>query len=220
MLARPSARRTYSTKSVEFARRVSPVRWSRTLRPDEPGTKWTRSPPMSACGLPGAVVQDERPGRVGDGPLHDLARKEDAFSTGVQWQPMGEQALAHLRSADLHADLGQHPLGLVDDPGDQLVAQDVQARTHPRSFVPIVGRWSAMGIPMPSTLRLMRPAVPHAPERGFRVRRRRRSAGRRSSECHAPEPVGTWVATPWVPNLGSRAICASGSPWTRKIRRG
>ena len=52
MLARPSPSRTYSTKSVEFARRVSPVRWSRTLRPDEPGTKWTRSPPMSAWGAP------------------------------------------------------------------------------------------------------------------------------------------------------------------------
>ena len=52
MLASPSASRTYSTKSVELASRVSPVRWSSTLRPDEPGTKWTRSPPRSACGSP------------------------------------------------------------------------------------------------------------------------------------------------------------------------
>ena len=52
MCLSPSARRTYSTKSVESARRVSPVRWSSTLSPDEPGTKWTRSPPRSACGFP------------------------------------------------------------------------------------------------------------------------------------------------------------------------
>jgi hypothetical protein len=29
-----------------------PVRWSSHLRPDDPGTKWTRSSPMSACGFP------------------------------------------------------------------------------------------------------------------------------------------------------------------------
>src|ERR1035437_9330405 len=52
MLASPSHRRTYSTKSIEFARRASPVRWSRIFRPLEPGTKWTRSPPMSACAAP------------------------------------------------------------------------------------------------------------------------------------------------------------------------
>ncbi len=64
MLARPSASRTYSTKSVEFARRVSPVRWSRTLRPDEPGTKWTRSPPMSACGSPARSYSENDDGAV------------------------------------------------------------------------------------------------------------------------------------------------------------
>jgi hypothetical protein len=48
MWSRPWARRTYSVKSFESASLVSPVRWSWTFKPDEPGTKWTLSPPSSA----------------------------------------------------------------------------------------------------------------------------------------------------------------------------
>src|SRR6266550_6044957 len=62
MLWRPSASRTYSTKSVELARRVSPVLWSSILRPDEPGTKWTRSPPRSAWGAPSRSYRTKEPG--------------------------------------------------------------------------------------------------------------------------------------------------------------
>ena len=45
-------------------------------------------------------------------------------------QAVLEQAPAHLRAADLHPDLGQDALRLVDDPAGQLVAQDVQGRPH------------------------------------------------------------------------------------------
>ena len=38
-----------------------------TLRPDEPGTKWTRSPPRSACGLPSRSKSVKAFGAVGDG---------------------------------------------------------------------------------------------------------------------------------------------------------
>src|SRR5262245_26061269 len=52
MCSSESPMRTYSTKSVVFARRASPVRWSSTRSPLDPGTKCTRSPPRSAWGLP------------------------------------------------------------------------------------------------------------------------------------------------------------------------
>jgi hypothetical protein len=87
----------------------------------------------------------------------------------VEGQPVVEQALAHLRAADLHADFGQHAFGLVDYPGGELRAQDVQARTHPRSFKP-TSRWSGMEIPMPFTLRLMRRAVPSCASRARSAR--------------------------------------------------
>ena len=133
MLASPSPSRTYSTKSVEFARRVSPVRWSSTLRPDEPGTKWTRSPPMSACGLAVPVVQPERRRRRRDRRLDDVAREEDPLAARVERQPVVEQAAAHLRPADLHPDLGQDAHRLVDDPADELGVEDVEGRPHASS---------------------------------------------------------------------------------------
>ena len=172
MLARPSPSRTYSTKSVELASRVSPVRWSRTFRPDEPGTKWTRSPPRSACGSPARSYRTNELGSVGDRPLDDVAREQDALAGVVERQAVLEEAPAHLRPADLHADLGQDALGLVDDPGGELLAQDLQAGTHPLSSGPTVGRWSGMGFPMPSAFRLMRPGVA--------------SAGMRPSPVHEP----------------------------------
>ena len=80
--------------------------------------------------LAGAVVQQERGGRVGDGLLDDVAREEDALAGMVERQPVLEESAAHLRTPDLHPDLGQHPLGLVDDPGDQLRLEDVEGRPH------------------------------------------------------------------------------------------
>ena len=76
-----------------------------------------------------AVVQDERARRVGDGPLDDVARKEDSAGVGLRQTGL-EQPAAHLRSADFETDLGEDPLRLVDDPPDQLLVQDVQARPH------------------------------------------------------------------------------------------
>ena len=132
MLARPSPRRTYSTKSVEFARRVSPVRWSRTFRPDEPGTKWTRSPPMSACGLPSRSYSQNEDGASRSPPRRPRAGRGPG-ARRVERQAVVDQPLAHLRPADLHPDLGQDALRLVDDPGDELGLEDVQGRPHQRS---------------------------------------------------------------------------------------
>ena len=131
--ARPSARRTYSTKSVEFARRVSPVRWSRTLSPLEPGTKWTRSPPMSAWASPSRSYSGERARRGLRWPSRPRRAGTGRGPVRVQGQAVVEQAPAHLRPADLHADLGQDPLRLVEDPGDELGLEDVQGRPHQRS---------------------------------------------------------------------------------------
>ena len=78
----------------------------------------------------GPVVQPERGGRVGDGLLDDVAREEDALPGMIERQPVLEQAAAHLRAADLHPDLGEDPLGLVDDPGRQLRLEDVEGRPH------------------------------------------------------------------------------------------
>ena len=130
MCSRPSARRTYSVKSVEFARRVSPVRWSRTFRPDEPGHEVDAVAAEVGVGHAVAVVERERARGGGDRGLDDVAREQDALAGVVERQAVLEEAPAHLRAADLHPDLGQDPLRLVDDPADQLVAQDVQARPH------------------------------------------------------------------------------------------
>src|SRR3546814_19160929 len=46
-----------------------------------------------------------------------------------------DQATAKLRAADLHADLGQHSLGLVDDPADELRGQDLESRAHHAAMV-------------------------------------------------------------------------------------
>ena len=196
MLASPSASRTYSTKSVEFARRVSPVRWSRTFRPDEPGTKWTRSPPRSACGSPARSYRTNELGADGDRPLDDLPREEHPLAGAIERQAVVEEPPAHLRTADLHADLGQHALGLVDDRGDELVAQDVQAGTHPRSLVPTAARSSGMGFPMPPALRLMRPGVPSGGMRSHRPRVNRASRARASAGRGSPGP-GRAPSAPW-----------------------
>ena len=140
------------------------------MSPDEPGTKWTRSPPRSACGSPARSYRRNEPGRRRRSPARrPRAGRGPAAPAASSGSPWSRSRGAHLRAADLHADLGQHALGLVDDPGDELVAQDVQAGTHPRSLVPTVGRWSGMGIPMPSTLRLMGRAVASCASRRVRA---------------------------------------------------
>ena len=70
-----------------------------------------------------AGVERERARGVGDGPLDDVPREQHAVAGGVGRQPGLEQPPAHLRAADLHADLGQHALGLVDDPVDEFRAR-------------------------------------------------------------------------------------------------
>ena len=136
MFWRPSASRTYSTKSVESARRTSPVRWSSVLSPDEPGTKWTRSSPRSACGLP------SRSYSVNDRGAEAIARSTTSRGNRTRPSARGRQAgldesPAHLGSADLHADLGQHALRLVDDAVDELGREEVEAgATHRESLLP------------------------------------------------------------------------------------
>ena len=90
----------------------------------------------------------------------DMILADYRLPAGAPWCGTAVMAFALWLFWRSHADLGQNPHGFVDDPDDQLVTQDVQAGTHPRSFVPTRARWSGMGIPMPSTLRLMRRAVP------------------------------------------------------------
>ena len=77
MLWSPSPTRTYSTKSVEFARRVSPVRWSRTFRPDEPGHEVDAVAAQVRVRVAVAVVEREGLRGVGDRPFDDLAREQD-----------------------------------------------------------------------------------------------------------------------------------------------
>ena len=74
---RPGGRTRRSRSSSPGASRRSGGRGP--CRPLDPGTKWTRSPPRSACGLPVAVVEGERLGRrVAMRPLDDVPREEDA----------------------------------------------------------------------------------------------------------------------------------------------
>ena len=117
MCERPSASLTYSTKSVVFARRTSPVRWSMTLSPDEPGTKWTRSSPRSACGLP------SRSNNEATGPSRSPARRSRAEraparrSRSLAARP--PKSSPHLCAADLHAGRGEDAQRLIKDPLDQ-----------------------------------------------------------------------------------------------------
>ena len=224
MLARPSPSRTYSTKSVEFARRVSPVRWSSTLRPDEPGTKWTRSPPMSACGAPARSCSQ-----------NDEGASAIAFSTtsrgnrtrSPEWssgRPCSRRRRRISGPADLHPDLGEDPHGLVDDPGDELRLQDVEGRPHQgssgvyrthRDGVPPAyparasTGWSGMGIPLPLASRLMRHPVASGATGGSWPRAASRAQPRlaqRGSQAVARPPgrrrsaadprIGAWISRP------------------------
>jgi hypothetical protein len=76
--------------------------------------------------LAGPVVEHERRRRAGDRGVDHVRREEHALTRMVEWQAVLEQPPAHLRPADLHADLRQHAPGLVDDPGDELRVEDVE----------------------------------------------------------------------------------------------
>ena len=71
------------------------------------------------------VVQQERRGALCDRPLDDVPWEQDALAA---WRRAGRPCRARRRrisgAPDLHADLGQDALRLVDDLGDELVAQD------------------------------------------------------------------------------------------------
>ena len=138
MCSRPSPIRMYSTKSVVSASRASPVRWSRTFRPLEPGTKWTRSPPRSACGLPSRSCRTNDDGAVAIAASTTSAREQDPGARGVGREPVIEEPLPQLLPADLHADLGQEALRLLDDRRDELRLEDLRlagARPAPQASV-------------------------------------------------------------------------------------
>ena len=82
--ARPSPSRTYSTKSVEFARRVSPVRWSSTLQARRARARSGRGRRRGrrAASPSRSYSQNERRG-ARDGPLDDVAREQDPVAGRV-----------------------------------------------------------------------------------------------------------------------------------------
>ena len=134
MCCSPSASRTYSTKSVEFARRTSPVRWSSVLSPDEPGHEMDAILAQVGVRVAIPVEQRERRRRAGDRPLDDVPREQHA--TGRIGRQAGlDQPAAHLRPADLHADLGQHALRLVDDPVDEIGGEHLESWAHHAAIV-------------------------------------------------------------------------------------
>ena len=90
---------------------------------DEPGTKWTRSPPRSAWGVAVAVVQPERRRARRDRPLHDVAREEDPVAGGVEGQAGLDQPLAHPGPRISIPISARMRMRLVDDPADELVAR-------------------------------------------------------------------------------------------------
>jgi hypothetical protein len=77
-----------------------------------------------------AVVERERFRTAGDRLVHFIGRKEDALAAGVGSQPVIEQALTQLGTADLHPDLAHDSLRLIEDPLDEIVAEGVQGRPH------------------------------------------------------------------------------------------
>ncbi len=173
------------------------------------------------------VVQPEGLRRVRDRLLNDLAREQDPLATMVQRQPVIQQALAHPLAANLHTDFGQHPLRLVDDPGGEVLIQDVQARAHQVSMGPPVWRSGGLAVWLiaasvpsraPAMVQYGHPIAhrvpPDAPREVPCLETRRQSSVTRSCQC------GTWVVKPRPCTLGSRATCASGSPWTRNTWRG
>src|SRR4029079_1390476 len=80
-----------------------------------------------------AVEERERARRRLQGRLDDVAWEQHPSSGMVEGQAVLEEAALHLRAADLHPDLGEDALRLIDDADDQLIVEDPQARPHPPS---------------------------------------------------------------------------------------
>ena len=96
-----------------------------------------------------AVVQGERLRGIGDRPFDDLAREQDpAIRRGREAGV--DQPLAHRRTADLHADLGEDPLRLVEDPGDEVVVEDLERRSHRASIAAGHVRPAGESLPHPA----------------------------------------------------------------------
>src|SRR5258706_1653760 len=152
------------------------------------------TPPKFGVGPPVSVIQADRPRPPGDPPLDDVARKEDPAGVGLG-QARLAQPMAIVGPADFEAVLGEDPLRLVDDPPDALGVQDVQARPN-------------------------RGSLGSGHQGDERQRSRPEASSARQSSVTASRQCGMWVSKPSARTLGSIAICASGSPWTRKTRRG
>ena len=76
------------------------------------------------------IKQGERLGNAGDRRVHHVRREQHPLTGGIERQAMIEQTLPHRQAPNLHAGLGQKPLGLVEDLRDEIIAQDVQRGTH------------------------------------------------------------------------------------------
>ena len=191
MCWRPSPRRTYSTKSVEFARRTSPVRWSSHLRPDEPGTKWTRSPPRSACGLPSRSYSQNDDGALAMARSTTSRGNSTRSPEAFERQPGLQQPAAHLLAADLHAGLGEHALGFVDDPGDEVVREDGEGGSHQAGTLPHRrGARGSQGIAWDEGLRAGCRGPPGwDPVRRRAVRRRYGRTATAEMACETPSAV-------------------------------
>ena len=179
MLARPSPTRMYSTKSVESARRVTPVLWSRTLSPDDPGTKWTRSPPISACRSPARSYsqKDEGASAIACSTTSRGNRTRwPLWSSGNPWSSrrwriplprisMPTSARTRFASSTIRAVRSgsrMFRLGRIKSPWAPPVWRSVRlaVRRFGLSYPAYAHgprRWSSMGILPPVASRLMRP---------------------------------------------------------------
>ncbi len=68
-----------------------------------------------------AIVERERLRRTLDRLVDDVGREQDAFAFPVGLESVIEQAFSEPRSTNLHADLGQDGLRLVENLVDQLI---------------------------------------------------------------------------------------------------
>ena len=99
----------------------------------EPGRARDEVDPVAAdVGVrpPIAVVQQERATAPMRWPPPRCGAGTGRAPPSHPWQPVIEQAAAHLLAADLHPDLGQDAHRLVHDPPDELVVEDVERWPH------------------------------------------------------------------------------------------
>ncbi len=145
MLSSPWVNRTYSTKSVEVAWRVSPRAVVGDAQAARTGDEVDVVAADLGVGAPAAVVESERRRRGADGFVDNLAREENALARGIGLEPCLQEALAERRTADLHSDLGQHSTSLVEDLRGQVVVEYSKSRAHrrPSSRIPPVDSGAA-----------------------------------------------------------------------------